>query len=279
MRKLILVFLFIFGLSVQIYAWEATATFEGLTVGNVATGTNGFGFAATETKVSSTFNSGSRGVQLNWTIGNDGWTTCNGNLTWGGDVAQGGEVWYRAYVKYPSDWQWTDTFKKCMRIRINNNVGSSEGWISIILIDSGEIVLSNEVSSPQVSIESGINVGIDEWVCLEIYVYLHSADGTGIVRIWKNGILIAEHEDETLGASNSVAGESIFASSWNSPHSSQIQSEYADDFIMTNVQPNNQDAVGNYMIGPIGWGEDITGYINANGVFLTNSAGEILKPE
>lgn len=235
------------------FAWTETATFEGLTVGDTASGTTGFNYAGSATLISTTAHSGTRGAALNWVTSSDGWDLCQGNLSWGGDVESGGEVWYRAYVYYPSAWNWADTYKKIMRLRSNESGGASAGWLSIISFAGGEIILSNEVnpmSNPDAL--SGVDLLLGEWQSLEIYVYVHATDG--IVRIWQNGVLAHEQTGAGTIPSGGHVGGSIYASYWNAPYSPSVQSEYVDDIIMTTDQPANQDADGNYMIGPTDWG-------------------------
>ena len=92
-------------------------------------------------------------------------------------------------------------------------------------------------------------------MCLEIYVKLDSMAGKGIIRIWRNGVLIiSDTKHATLPNKSSAAADTaLFMTYWNGG-APQKQIQYIDDVVITSDEPSNGDADGNHMIGPSDWG-------------------------
>ena len=273
------VFLFIGGLFIPsaVFAWTTTATFEDLSIDSNAAGSTGWAWAGSATYVEgTTVHGGSKSSRMEWPVDNDGWATCQGNPSVSEETS-GAEVWYRAYHYFPANWQWADTHKKHMRLHIANSNGDNQGWISIILLDSGELELSNEIDPLTAENAAlGVNAPLGEWAHYEIYTYLHETEG--IIRIWLNGVLVGEQLNcKTLNVATDKLDSAIFASYWNDPRSPQVQSEYIDDVIITTDQPVNTDMAGNYMIGPDGWQENNNYHVATTGNDVTGD-GSIGNP-
>jgi hypothetical protein len=242
-----------------LYAWTITDTFEGGAVGELADDTGmAYDGAGSATLYDSTANggyvhAGNRSCKMTWPDcnGECGFLICKGIYNFTNTAGEGDEVWFRSYVYFQNDWDWADgeSYGQCkfMRLRTNN------GHLSI-MAKNGFFYLSNEITSYDSSWESPIQtVAIDhgKWLCMEIYVKFSVMNG--IIRMWKDGVLFATHEAATMddGVSGTLA---YLMSTWNSPGSPQMQSQWFDDVIITNEQPTNRDAAGNYMIGPTDWG-------------------------
>lgn len=257
--RLILIILFLF-LPVSLFAWTVTDTFEGGTVGELADDTGmAYDGAGSATVYDSVANggfvrTGERSCKMTWPDcgGECGFTICRGTYDFTSTAGEGDEVWFRAYVYFQSDWDWTDgeSYGQCKFMRLKTN----SGYLSI-MAKNGYFYLSNEVTPYDSSWQSPVQTTPTtngEWICMEIYVKFSAT--SGIIRMWKDGVLFAEDKSPTL-KSGDTAYLAYLMSTWNNPGSPQIQSQWFDDVYITNEQPPNQDVAGNYMIGPTDWGD------------------------
>lgn len=262
-------------------AWTLTADFEQGTVGTLANGPSGLGYAATATFYSNARAfSGSKSAIVNFAQGTEVGT--GGSVGWSslGEVSEGGEVWARGYFYYASPFDWTcSPVVKILRTRVNTSANDHVAWHSIFADSLGRIMISNEVQSYQQS--SSTYFDIDQWQSLELYVKFSATAGQGIIRIWKNGILVSEDTTRrTLAASSNISNQGNVYTYWNGGHP-QNQTGWIDDFIWTNERPANRDAAGNYMIGPANWGGDgsttytVTPSAGANGSISPSAAQTI----
>lgn len=237
---------------IPVHAFTFTADFESCTLGTEASGTSGFDNAGTETLCSDIeANSGTQSALFNWLVTNGtGFATTTGVVGVPETVTEGNDVWARGYFYFPVGWDWTcDPVIKILRVHVVDAVGSNVGHVSVFGHSTGIIRYSNEVSGPIFNTSTLFDIGA--WQTIEIYV--HTSTTSPIVRIWKNGVLIYEATtDATLSATDDYVENVFFMSYWNGGVTVD-QQQYIDDVQITNNQPNNQDAAGNYMIGPSDW--------------------------
>ena len=235
-------------------AWTLTADFESGTLGQPAIGADACSYAGSTTVFNNTrAKTGSRSVRATISQGSDGWGEWHGEFTVSAGVPQGGEIWYRIYFYYPTGWDWStftggSMWTKIMRIPFS----ATSSKVSILARNGGGIWIGNELTSNDQN--SGVAFGYDAWVCIELYMYVHSNASQGIIRAWKNGILIHQRFDQTLPSSGATTSTGIMLfNQWNNG-APQTQSCWTDAAKITDIQPANQDAAGNYMIGPTDWG-------------------------
>lgn len=234
----------------QAFAWSIGATFESGGVGSLAQGTSGFDYAASRTTFSSDFaNSGTKSAKMAWAAGDEGFSSDTGQFNFPSAVTNGNEVWARGYFYFASPWTWSSAGGGYKIIKVFRLLSDSGGMDSIFADSDGAIVLSNEPAQVQTVLNASMDIG--KWQCLEIYVKASST--SGIIRIWKNGVLIGESVGPyTLASSGNILNGVYVMSQWNSGPA-QNQNQYLDDFVITTDKPSNVDAKGNPMIGPIGW--------------------------
>jgi hypothetical protein len=268
--------LLIFLLAVPLVAgaWTVTADFEQGTLGARADGASGFGYATTQTFYSDTRSfSGSKSAIAGFLVGIETGAGGSMGLPY---VSEGGEIWARGYYYFSSPWSWSASpVSKILRIKVLTSSGSHVAWHSIIASSTGKIILSNEVQAYQPT--SAVDFDINQWQSLELYVKFSATAGNGVIRIWKNGVVVLEDTlRRTLSNASDTSGWSNVFTWWNGGHP-QTQYAWIDDFIWTNERPANQDAAGNYMIGPANWGggpssHTVTPSAGANGSISPNTA-------
>lgn len=239
--------LFVIGLLVsgQAFAWTKSATFESGTVGAKAQGASGFDYAATRTTFSSDYaHSGKMAAKMEWVAGDEGYAN---DFGWLGNftVPNGGEIWARGYYYFAAPWTWQSLgggYKAIKILRMATDVG---GFDSIMVGTDNKLLLSNEPGNVQPTLNAGLDVG--RWQCLEIYVKLSPT--AGIIRIWKDGVLIGEDTThKTLAGSGNIINGVNAMSQWNQGPA-QNQTQYLDEFIVTTDTPSQRDSHGNPMIG------------------------------
>lgn len=224
------------------FAWTKTASFENGSTGALANTSSGFDYAGTATTFSADrAASGSKTGKMAWTAGNAGWNLTHGELYYSSNVPEGGEIWARGYYFFKSPWSWGNGHIKALRIALN------AGGQQSIIIDGGTIIASNEIAD--IGPWTTTSVDIDKWNCLEIYVKLSST--RGILRIWKNGVLVFEDTTRPTCKAGGSANFSYIMGTWNN-NCPQSQTQYVDEFVITSDRPSQVDSKGNPMIGPIG---------------------------
>lgn len=235
------------------HAWIDTRNFEGGTIGQrTSKATGGIG-GFSNTLYSNTYvHSGSMAAEVTFPEGSDCWGVCGGQVDYPQLVYENGEIWIRGYFYLKSPWVWTCSPRvKMFRIHVQNG-----GYISAFADNTivGNFRPSNEVAGIEPS--NPYIWDLDRWQSVELYVKFSATPGQGIFRIWKDGILIFEDRTNiTLRSSGDYADLSYIFSYWNGGVP-QTQYAWIDDFVFTTDRPSNQDANGNYMIGPLDWGND-----------------------
>ena len=270
-------------------AWTWTADFESGTLGQVASGTSGFDYAASLTTYSNEqTHGGTKACKMHWTSGSDGYEGCAG--WWGYDdgnhnITNGQELWVRGYYYFKSPWDWTcDPVVKILRAPVRTSSNGHNGYISVFTFQNGEygaespgaMGYSNETTNGEGQTAAVPNAlfSTDQWICLEMYIKFSPT--AGIQRIWRNGILVQERTNSTFDATSNISpGGGWVMSYWNGG-APQAQDMYLDDFQATTDTPSNRDAAGNPMIGPIDWSSSDT---TAPTVSITTSSPQTITSD
>jgi len=276
--KAIIIFLTIFFggvfLAHDSLAWTWTADFETGMIGSRAGGSPCSGSPVTCTGhgisnpySDSTFDntyaySGTKSMKTHFIAGSAGSDTTGGEINYPTQLSSGSEIWGRFYLYTPSPpaWQWNSIVKV---FRLAHLPG---GYISIFnYYGSNSIALSNELDA-QVNHEraTGYQFDYNKWQCLEMYIKFSKTNG--IIRIWKDGILIREenqtrttdnppfyHGYQTISSDSDLANYALVWTYWNNG-APQNQDAWVDDIVITTDTPTNRDAYGHPMIGPADWG-------------------------
>ena len=229
----------------QAFAWTQTATFESGANGANASGSSGFSVAGTRTTFSTDMaHSGTKSAKMVWNARDEGYSADNGEFDYPSGVGTGKEIWVRGYYYFPAGWKWDNgtasQYIKMLRIRTNG-----ANYVSWFARGTGQVMYDNEIADYQINVVSGGNSiywDTGRWQCIELYLKLGNP---GIVRMWKDGVLILQDTSHTTGSN---ADLSYIMSQWNGGPG-QNQNMYVDDFIVTSDTPSGRDAAGNPMIG------------------------------
>lgn len=260
----------IFSLAKNSLAWNFSRDFELGTIGEVATGDSGFApcsGCSENSLFSGTSHSGSRGAEITFLQGDSGSPgsphTTGGLFALGNNVGENGELWYRVYIYLENEFDHScDPVYKFMRFHIDD---TTDGYNSILITSNGRFELSYESTGYQDPFQlSGVTAQMPNtggWHSVEFYLKLHHTPGQAVARAWIDGILVAENlTHANLNTSSGIMdGSALLFTYWNDMNDPRIypsKTQYAwvDDIVITNESPSNQDANGNYMIGPIDWG-------------------------
>jgi hypothetical protein len=257
LTKLLAILFILFPLTCN--AWVKTDNFEG---GSGVCTDTGASYAGDVTTYSETVaHGGSMSCKMDYTVGSGLWTHQHLEYTFtsaitatSGPGGTAGEVWVRAYVYHDAGWSYdTDpnSYVKIMRIVTpSGRIGIGARTAVYYLSNEINTDYSSYTSSPQQLVAT---TPYGQWDCLETYI--KAGRGTGIVRVWKNGILFAEQLNcNTYEEGDSISGMS-FMDTWNAPGSATDLNQYWDDVEIrdNNNAPTNVDADGNKMIGPTDW--------------------------
>jgi hypothetical protein len=204
---------------------------------------------------------GGRAAELNITQG----CTCFG--TWGGiinypsQLKKGDQIWFRVRTYMPVGFNYDSSGEgnhlKFMRIHTQDTAGNNQGYndwyinpkgssIAHQFIFEGEQVW-NYFGSSQYAPVLGV------WETYEFYVKFDnvpvSKGGMGEVRVWKNGVLLADITDRmTLATASSVSDRAHLFTYWNGG-SPATQKMYVDDIVLTSDKPTAIDSKGNPYVG------------------------------
>ena len=182
---------------------------------------------------------------------------------WGGRIAfperlvEGDEIWFRAYVFFPSGFDFTTDSGHLKTLRIHTKApgsssGTNEGYFDVLI--SGDLSVSSELETGHFENNPdwknrGEVVTTGEWHALEMYVRYSSVPGEGIYRVWQNGTLVFEDtETSTLRTPVSESDFIYIFSYWNGG-APRDQVAYIDDIVVTSGRPAATDADGNPFIG------------------------------
>lgn len=266
-----------------LYAWTKTLTFESGTVGQVANGSDAFDDAGSQVLYSNTrAKSGSQSAAVTMGSCTSFWPTHTAEYP-ADSVSYGGRLWARMWVFLQSGWSWAGCdpgqADRIKWIRFTTSAGS----ISVLLSQNGYIrpsnepygasgyeepVFANSYNEVSPSVSEG-TVPANQWVELELYVYFHET--AGVVRIWKDGILVFQDTNVKTVPNGVGLSYTQYWGTWNqNPYvlgSGTSQTFWVDDLTLQTDVPDNVDAYGNRMIstGGGGGGGDTTPPVISSG--------------
>lgn len=256
MKAIKTLLLFTLLLSTNAGAWIIDANFEGGKVGDSAKASNAFSQAFQYSKYSdSVVHTGSRSSIIGIDKGDTGFGEWGGSFKFPQALREGDEVWYRAYIFFPQDFNLSagGVGLKTMRIHVQSSSGSNEGYLDLLI--SGDLTVGIEFSRAAFTATNldyknrGVNVTKGTWHAYEQYVKFSSVPGQGIYRVWQDGKLVLDdNTTKTLKGSGSSSGFVYLFGYWNDG-APKTQSAYIDDIFITNERPSQRDANGNPMIG------------------------------
>lgn len=250
------------------YAWTVTADFEGGTVGQTATGSDGLTTNAGQATYTSDYVfSGNMALRAEVQSGG---TAFGGALQYPSNLGEGDEVWYRARWYFPSSWQFA-TASGMKLMRVGTLAGGGNWWDIYIDRDTHQIEPHTDLGTSKVAFNNykyndspllngshgqhGEPVKVERWNTYEIYVKFSSNPSQGIIRIWQEGNLAFEANGvvATLGSSSNVSSMVLVGNYYNGS-APKTQSAYVDNIEVTSDTPANRDAFGNPMISerPLG---------------------------
>ncbi len=240
-------------------AWTRTLTFE-----NGLTGSDGFsGVGSTVDRSQTYVHSGNYSARVFFPAGDRCWDSA---LTCGAifnsfpeSVGDGDELWTRAYMYYPSGWDWGDrdgngNYRKILRYTIGTrgNLSTIGYWDG----GSDADILGNTEAGNYYSWSAqftGSKFPVGRWHSIEMYVKFGTTDATTTQRLWLDGNLI--FDSSTLSSNNPALGSSsdqltrlLFFTYWNGGVRTS-QYAYVDDIVITSDTPSARDSQGNPMIG------------------------------
>jgi len=255
-RAILLAFVYSLFFSSQVYAWTKNAHFEDGTVGDKAKGATAFDGAPQYTVYSNKFvHSGKLAAEMGIDGGSTGFGDWGGKIDFPTELGEGDEVWLRAYLYFPTGFDFSATGQglKTQRIHVKNPDGSNQGYIGT-LIDNG-ITVASEVGNPEFkpnnpnSDQLGTPVPRGAWHAIEQYIKFSATPGKAVYRVWQNGKLIFEDTaTHTLRSSTSKSDFMYLFTYWNGG-APKTQKAYVDDLVVTSDRPSNTDAHGNHFIG------------------------------
>lgn len=260
MRRLCLILVLLLFASPAL-CWTIHKDFEGGTDGAAASGTYGFTEAGERLTFNTFAHGGTRSARAAWTPdGTDNWAT-HGIITYTSNVADGQEVWLRAYIYTPTGFDW-DSANNVKQMRISPNDGfGAYGHNSHMSLAGGIQIQHEQFYSCDQNTDcdgagpwptGGITEPTGYWACHELYVKL-SKGTSGIVRYWLDGTLRMNKTGvQTLYDVDGIySSQSIFFGTWNMNAGGvpTTQYQYIDDIVITTDQPTTQDLSGYYMIG------------------------------
>ena len=219
------------------------------------------------------YTSNSMGMELNSTIGHNGFGEIGGVFDFstcgfeGGKVVKGQEIWLRVKMKFPIGFTFNVNGRnKFMRLRAGHDDGSggitSEGFNDLYINGLANADGDNSalhwifegVAMNWVFGNAPMTLADGNWHTYEMYLKLDnikgSAGGTSMVRSWIDGVLqIESNARETLQTADSYLYNLNFFTYWDNAGATANQTWWADDLKLTTATPTATDASGNYMIG------------------------------
>jgi len=267
--------------------WTLNSNFESGTVPDILTGigddmTNWQGPAIYTNEINDpgSVRQGSQAARMNAVATQDAWGM---RKSFPSNLTTGDEIWCRAYRKYPAGFNWAHPGAPGVKSFAIGNQGGQRAWMlttgSVAVPDflytnpdtgnswtvnsSGGLVCSSvELDTTnfgpywvsqigQSNPLSGSNPVADTWDHIEEYILVGPA-GTGIFRVWQNGVLIFE-DTVTRTLKDGDPFTHLFVHGFWNGTVPVTQHAYCDEVVMTTVTPSKVDVFGNAMIGPIGW--------------------------
>ena len=241
----------------QAHAWVVNANFEKGQLGLEAQGSDAFSDAFKNTKYTNkVVHGGKQAAVTSIKKGETGFGKWGGSFKFPSALKQGDEIWYRAWIYYPTgfDFSHGGVGIKTLRIATKNSGGKGEGHFDMLTKGSEGVTVSMEQSRTEFHSKNdwkgiGPKITPGVWHAFEYYAKLSSVSGKGVYRAWVDGKLILE--DTTTPTIKSSSSYLPYAYLWSyyNGGAPQDQQAYVDDLIITNETPSAIDSHGNRFIG------------------------------
>lgn len=254
-------------LSSQVHAWTIESDFETGTLGRQADDSEGDTSGAYYTwpvkeggrTVFSNENphGGKQSAKATVSAGSGGWGEWGLFYDLPEKVYEGGEVWFRAWLYFPTDFKHDPHHgAKGLRIRNADAAGNKKQYFNIY--PNEDRIRINNNQDPKGFFENNSVTSfapeITNWEALEMYIKFSSVSGKGIYRVWRNGKLLFEDtKTRTLEAPGDYANNALIFTLFSNNPSPVTQSTFIDDVVITNETPSARDTHGNPYIGIEGY--------------------------
>jgi hypothetical protein len=175
------------------------------------------------------------------------------------------QLWVRFYMRYPLGFSWVDGqpyYKKLLRFRgidLNKDPDGIADQIFVFRNQQGSDIYyafsayggeewGTLGGSCGWTCVMGGSLGDGQWHSYEAHI---KAGDPGLIQGWINGNLVFSHEVQ-VNAPKGFGSIEVHGNQATPNNGMDLYVSY-DDFVVTNETPGNRDALGNPMIGPIGW--------------------------
>lgn len=247
--------------SVTAKAWTIHASFDEGEIGSNANRRDGFHGAAGQSTYSDQQKLKNNSARISIKKGQTGYGHWGGEFRFPEKVYKGSTIWFLVHTYMPADFDHhaygEGSRLKFLRIQTLKSNGDSRGYNDLYFDMLG-------AEQPYKWIYEGENRWSDvgsrnnppkkeQWQSYEMAVTLDnipkSKGGQAQVRIWKNGVLLAEIEDRmTLARADDYSDRALLFTYWNGG-APKDQHMYVDEITITTDTPPGTDAHGNPFIG------------------------------
>lgn len=235
----------------QAGAWTIAKDFDNDSTGSLCGGLT----ESLSTIVTTVAVSGTKSCAMKITAGATGWEQFGGVVWFPSNLTAGSQVWVRIRSYMPVGFNYdASPYLKFLRMH------TAEGYDDLYIYPAGSQYPYWWIFEGE---DRGVNVGtqadrivLGKWETYEMYIRFDSVStangGRAMVRLWKNGKLLAEIKDRiTLRNANSFADRLHLSTYWNggAPATQQM---YIDDLVLTSDTPAGRDEQGNPYVGDSG---------------------------
>lgn len=196
--------------------------------------------------------SGSRAIQLAYPAGNDGTDYMDCSL--GGSFVT---VYFRWYVKYSSNWQWSGVATKHEEFTLSNGaLGDTPmlGWTgdintcgvsgptgpakATIFMYTSSIYALEYCGFPR-NVSDTPTVGQNQWYCLEAKVTANTSAGAnnGALQFWIDDVEVLNHSGfDTFSNGTSRINGTLLSGYWNNSQAHGLMYRWEDDWVLSTAR-------------------------------------------
>lgn len=193
--------------------------------------------------------SGSRAIQLAYPAGNDGTDFMDCSL--GGSFVT---MYFRWYVKYSSNWQWSGVATKHEEFTLSNGaLGDTPmlGWTgdintcgvsgptgpakATIFMYTSSIYALEYCGFPR-NVSDTPTVGQNQWYCLEAKVTANTSAGAnnGSIQFWIDDVEVLNHSGfDTFSNGTSRINGTLLSGYWNNSQAHGLMYRWEDDWVLS----------------------------------------------
>lgn len=193
--------------------------------------------------------SGSRAIQLAYPAGNDGTDFMDCSL--GGSFVT---MYFRWYVKYSSNWQWSGVATKHEEFTLSNGaLGDTPmlGWTgdintcgvsgptgpakATIFMYTSSIYALEYCGFPR-NVSDTPTLGKNQWYCLEAKVTANTSAGAnnGAIQFWIDDVEVLNHSGfDTFTNGTSRINGTLLSGYWNNSQSHDLMYRWEDDWVLS----------------------------------------------